>query len=62
METKTVQCNCWIRHAVTPEHRKQVTQLLDRSRKIGDTTGIMLSLAQLAPCPAGQFDTQFPEY
>jgi hypothetical protein len=50
MDDKT-ECSCWIRHATTPEHRKQVSRQFETARRIGDRTGIMLAMAQLSPCP-----------
>ena len=47
-------CNCWIRHAVTPTHRKEIFSDLEYYRKVGDSTGILMAMAQLSPCPAVQ--------
>lgn len=46
-------CHCVIRHPVTAEQREEVVEALGYARRVGDLTGILLALAQLAgPCPA----------
>lgn len=44
-------CRCFVRHAITPDERKAVSENLDYFRSIGDQQGIMISVAQLCPCP-----------
>lgn len=52
--TKKNECSCWVRHAVDPVHRKQVTDDLAYFRRIGDSTGALLAMAQLGSCPSVQ--------
>ena len=47
----TKACNCWVHHAITAEHRKQIADNLAYFRSIGDRQGTLISLAQLSPCP-----------
>ena len=48
--TKTSECRCFIRHAITPEERKSVAEALEYSRSIGDMRGVQLALMQLGEC------------
>ena len=49
------ECHCIIRHPQTDEERKAIKQYLEYSRKIGDTVGIILSIAQLSgTCPVSR--------
>jgi hypothetical protein len=48
----TNNCNCIVRHAITPAERAEVGENLAYSRSIGDRNGIMLSLWMLQPCPS----------
>jgi hypothetical protein len=50
--TNTNNCHCIIRHAITPDERAEVGDVLHYSRSIGDRRGIMLSLWALQPCPS----------
>ena len=55
MENATAQkpeCRCWVHHAITAEHRKQITANLEYFRSIGDKAGTLVSMAQLSPCPS----------
>lgn len=47
-------CHCLIKHANTPEERRAVIDALDHARRIGDSMGITVALAQLdnSSCPA----------
>ena len=44
-------CRCIIRHAQTDEEREAIRKNLEYFRKIGDSTGTLLALAQLGSCP-----------
>lgn len=44
-------CYCFIRHAITDEERKQAKKALDIAYQLGDSTGIIIGLAALSPCP-----------
>ena len=46
------KCRCIFKHAITKEERAQAKDRLKYSREVRDTTGIMLALASLQPCPA----------
>jgi hypothetical protein len=51
MNAKT--CHCIVKHPTTTAERKVVRDALAYSRKVGDSFGAMLALAQLAgKCPA----------
>lgn len=46
-------CHCFIRHATTPDERAAATKMLERSRELGDTQGIIIALAALSgKCPS----------
>lgn len=45
------KCRCFIYHFNTPEERKQGVENLKYFRRIGDTSGIMITVAQLSGCP-----------
>ncbi len=45
------KCHHIILHAVTKEERAEVNKRLEYSRSIGDSTGVILALAQLGGCP-----------
>lgn len=49
MKDKT--CNCFIRHAVTEQERKEVIDQLNYSRSIKDNVGVLMAMASLAGCP-----------
>lgn len=49
MENKV--CNCFIRHVVTEQERKETTKQLEYSRSIGDNVGVLVAMASLAGCP-----------
>ena len=44
------KCRCFIKHAITPSERKEASQQLDYFRRVGDSQGIMVALAQLSGC------------
>jgi hypothetical protein len=46
-----MSCRCFVRHAITPEEREQAWENLQYCRRIGDSNGMILYLAQLQPCP-----------
>ena len=53
MTTKT--CHCFVKHPTTTTERKQVSDALTYARKVGDSQGTMLALAQLTgKCPASK--------
>ena len=53
MAQKKKTCHCLIRHPSTPEEREAVKEALAYARKVGDTTGIAITVAQLSGrCPA----------
>ena len=52
MKNTKSKCRCFVNHAVTPEHRAQIADNLEYFRKIGDTLGTFVSIAQLQPCPS----------
>ena len=41
------ECHCIIRHPQSEEERSAIKRNLERSRQLGDTVGIILSIAQL---------------
>ncbi|MFF7613502.1 hypothetical protein [Streptomyces lavendulae] len=44
-------CNHLFAHPQTPEQRTRVEAALDNARRTGDTTGVMVAMAQLlGPC------------
>ena len=51
-KTTKSKCKCFVNHAVNPEHRKQIADNLEYFRKIGDTFGMFVSMAQLQACPS----------
>ncbi len=44
------ECYHIIRHAITPDERKQASEALEYARQVKDSQGIMLALARLSPC------------
>jgi len=44
------KCTCIIHHPETQKERKKIIELLEYYRRVGDSNGIMLSLAQLGEC------------
>lgn len=54
MKTKT--CFCIFYHPATPEERKRVVKALEYARKVGDSNGTAIALAQLGRCPARDED------
>ena len=48
------KCRCFVNHAVDPEHRAQIVDNLEYFRKIGDSFGTFVAMAQLQPCPSVQ--------
>lgn len=44
------ECHCMIRHPRSAEERKRVVEALSYARSVGDTVGIMLTMAQLGAC------------
>ena len=48
------KCRCFVRHALTTEERKQVSEVLAYSRSIGDSHGTMLAVMQLDRCPTAK--------
>jgi len=52
-------CHCFIRHANTPDERAAAANRLEYSREIGDSNGILISIAALTgPCPARKRDDE----
>ena len=47
---KTKKCRCFIYHPANEEERKVVTDNMDYFRKVGDSQGLLLTLAQLGEC------------
>ena len=52
--TNKPKCRCFVNHAVDPEHRAQIVDNLEYFRKIGDSFGTFVAMAQLQPCPSVQ--------
>lgn len=44
-------CNCIIAHPTSREERARVVEALNYAKRVGDTAGIMLAIAQLQGCP-----------
>jgi hypothetical protein len=55
---KRGSCHCLFWHAVTPEERKKAKEMLDYARKVGDSTGAMMTLQSLA----GKCKTSVAQY
>ena len=57
---KSDDCHCIVRHARSPAEREAVKNSLAYFRKIGDSIGISMAMAQLSGCPCdeaiGAFD------
>lgn len=45
------ECYCIIKHARTPEERKQVEEALATARRLKDKQGITIAQLQLGHCP-----------
>ena len=55
--TKTSECRCFIRHAITPKERKAVAEAMEYSRSIGDMRGVQIALMQLGECKTAERTT-----
>ena len=50
-----MKCHCFIKHPTTPAERKVVSESLTYARRVGDSLGTMIALAQLTgKCPHAQ--------
>lgn len=47
----TTTCHCLIRHAVTKEDRESAAERLTYFRSIGDSQGVLITVASLGGCP-----------
>ena len=44
------ECHCLIRHARTEAERIEAGKNVQRARRLGDHTGLVIALASLGPC------------
>jgi len=47
---KQSECRCFIRHAITPDERKAISDAMHYVRSIGDMRGVQFALMQLGEC------------